>query len=884
MGDAPRWRRYLRFWGADVNADVAEEFRFHIEAEVEELVARGMTPEAARADAERRFGDMEYFRRYCSEADTRRAASDRRTENFAVLKQDLRYAVRSLRRQPGFAAVAALTLALGIGANTAIFSVVNGVLLTPLPYKDPERLVTLWESTRDMQQIVVSYPNYLDWKTRTRTFQDIAVYNRYEDFNLTGRGDAERVSGALVSANLFSLLGVPALLGRSFTPGDDRIGADRVAMMSHGFWQRGFGGEPRIVGTQLMLDGVNHTVVGVLPPSMRLANRDVWVPVGPLTNTPRFARSSHPGLVGIGRLKPGVSIDQMSADLSDVAAQLAREYPNDNAGIGAHGAPMMEIVVGQVRRALVVLSVAVGFVLLIACANVANLVLARSTARVKEFGLRVAIGAGRGRLVRQLLTESLVLSTIGGVLATGLAWAGVKLLLQLRPGSVPRLAEVQLDGTALLYALGLTLLTGVLFGIFPAIQAIKSDHLSALKEGGRGSAGGVRQRARAILTAAEVALALVLLAGAGLLLRSFANLTRVDLGVNPDNVVAAEIRLSQTRYASTAERQNGFAAIVEHVRQVPSVESAAASSDLPITSTSQTGITFEGLPPVERGSEPMLNGSLVSPEYFATTGMRILRGREISATDRADQPWVVVINETVAKRFFGNADPVGRRLTQGIVTDSTRWMTIVGVVSDTRTNGLTETPRGTFYQPIMQADEDEMWLIVRSTMPAEQLTPALRRAVAEVDPNLPLANVTTLRAVVEGEVAQPRFSMLMLSIFAAVALMLAAIGLYGVLSYDVAQRWSEIGVRVALGATRRDVLRLIVGRAMKITAAGLAIGVGIALASGEVIARLLYDVQPRDPLVLGAVTLFLAAVALAAAALPAYRATRIAPTVAIRGD
>jgi putative ABC transport system permease protein len=534
----------------------------------------------------------------------------------------------------------------------------------------------------------------------------------------------------------------------------------------------------------------------------------------------------------------------------------------------------------------------VGFVLLIACANVANLVLARSTARAREFGLRVAIGAGRGLLVRQLLTESLVLSALGGVLATGLAWAGVKLLLQLRPGSVPRLTEVQLDGTALLYALGLTLLTGVLFGLFPAIQAIQSDHLSALKEGGRGgsggggggSAGGVRQRARAVLTVAEVALALVLLVGAGLLVRSFAKLTRVDLGVNPDNVIAAEIRLSQTRYASTAARQNGFADIVEQARRLPSVESAAAASDLPITSTSQTGITFEGLPPVERGSEPMLNGSLVSPEYFATTGMRILRGRGISATDRADQLWVVVINETVARRFYGNTDPVGRRLTPGPVTDSTRWMTIVGVVSDTRTNGLTEPPRGTLYLPIMQADEDEMWLIVRSTLPAEQLTPALRRAVAEVDPNLPLANVTTLRAVVEGEVAQPRFSMLMLSIFAVVALMLAAIGLYGVISYDVAQRWSEIGVRVALGATRRDVLRLIVGRAMKITAAGLAIGVGIALASGQVIARLLYDVQPRDPLVLGAVTLFLAAVALAAAALPAYRATRIEPTVAIRGD
>lgn len=617
---------------------------------------------------------------------------------------------------------------------------------------------------------------------------------------------------------------------------------------------------------------------------MRLANRDVWIPVGPLTNSPRFTRANHPGLIGIGRLKPGVTIEQMRADLSDVARQLEREYPNDNTGIGVDGAPMKEMVVGDVRRALVILSIAVGFVLLIACANVANLVLARSTARAKEFALRVAIGAGRGRLVRQLLTESLVLSALGGLAATALAWGGVKLLLRLRPGSVPRLAEIQVDGTALVYALGLTLLTGLLFGMFPATQAIKADHLSALKEGGRGSAGGARHRARAMLTVAEVALALVLLAGAGLLIRSFANLTRVDLGVNPDPVVAALIQLPVSRYPSDGERQNWFAEIVGRARQLPSVESAAAASDLPITATWQTSITFEGLPPVPRGNEPMLNGTVVSPEYFSAMGIRLLRGRGMLPTDRAGQPRVVVITESVARRFYGDADPVGRRIRQGGASDSVAWMTVVGVVSDTRTDGLTTTPRGSFYLPMLQANVESMWLVVRSGTSAEQLTPALRRAVADVDPNVPLANVVTLRSVVEGQVAQPRFSMLMLSIFAAVALLLAAIGIYGVISYDVAQRWNEIGVRVALGATRRDVLRLIVGRAMRITAAGLAIGIGIALASGQVIARLLYDVKPSDPLVMAGVTVFLALVAIAAAALPAIRATRIAPTVAIRGD
>jgi putative ABC transport system permease protein len=886
MADSSRWRRYFRFWGPDLDADLAEEFRFHLETEIERLVAGGMTPETARGEARRRFGDIEHYRRYCRGADLRRTGRERRTEVFTVLRQDLRYALRALRRQPIFTVIAALTLALGIGANTAIFSVVNSVLLTPLPYREPERLVLLWETMKDPPMILVSYPNYRDWRERTHSFEDIAIYNGFREFNLTARGDPERVRGALASGNLFAVLGVNPALGRSITPNDDRPGADRVALLSDGFWRRRLGADSSVLGTSLMLDGIAYTVIGVLPPSMRLANRDVWIPLGVFTDSPNYARANHPGLLGIGRLKPGVTLQQMRTDLGAVAKQLEADYPADNTGIGADGGSIMEVVVGRIRRALVILSGAVGLVLLIACANVANLVLSRSASREKEFALRIAIGAGRGHLARQLLTESLVLSLIGGVVAVFIAWGGVRLLQSLRPGSVPRLTEIQVDGTVLLYALGLSVLTGLLFGLVPAWQTTRTDHLSALKDGGGGSAGTgrARMRTRATLTVAEVALALVLLVGAGLLLRSFGKLTRVDPGVDPNNLVAALVQLPETKYPNPAARRRTFDEIVSRVGALPGAEHAAAATDLPVTSTWQTGVTFEAQPPVAAGDRPMLNAAIVTPEYFATMSMRLLRGRGLEATDVENQPRVTVISETVARRYFSAVDPIGQRMRVGGAEATGDWLTIVGVVSDTRTDGLEVLPRGTFYRPIGQSEVSSMWVMVRSAVPIDQVTRSLRREVAAIDPDVPLANVVTLRSVIEEAVAQPRFSMLMLSIFASVALLLAAGGIYGVITYNVSQRWNEIGVRVALGATRKDVMRLVIGHAMKMTAAGLAIGIGIALGSGRVIANQLYEVKPSDPLVLVGVTLFLAIIALLASAVPAVRATRIAPTVAIRGD
>ena len=887
MADAPRWRRYLRFWRADLDADLDDEFRFHLEAEIERLVAQGMTPDAARAEARRRFGDLDYYRQYCRDADSRRTGRERRSENFALLWQDLRYAVRSLSRQPTFTVVAALTLALGIGANTAIFSVVNSVLLTPLPYREPGRLVMVWESMKDRAIIMVSYPDYLDWRQRARSFEDLAIYNGYEQLALTGRGDPERVRGGLASGNLFSVLGVTPALGRLITPDDDRAGAARIAVISDGFWRRRFAGDSGIVGQSLLLDDVSYTIVGVLPPAMRLANREVWIPIGLFTDTPRFDRSNHPGLIGIGRLKPGVTVEQMRVDLSAVAKQLGADYPETNAGIGAGGSHIMEVVVGDVRRALLILSGAVGLVLLIACANVANLVLSRSAAREREFALRIAIGAGRGHLIRQLLTESIVLALAGGLLAVFIAWGGVKALLSLQPGSIPRLAEIRVDGTVLLYALGVSVLTGVLCGLLPAWQTARTEHTAALKDGGGSVSGGrARVRTRTTLTVAEVALALVLLAGAGLLLRSFGKLTRVDPGVDPENLVAALIDLPASRYPSDTVRRQAYDDLITRLRALPGVQQAAASTDLPVNTSWQSAVTFEGLPPVEVGSEPMLNGAIVAPGYFEAMSMRLIRGRAIAASDIEGSLPVTVISQSVAKRFFGDKDPLGTRLRQGRRAGANEpgWWTIVGVVSDTRTDGLELLPRGTFYYPLAQTGARSMWIMVRSLSPVEEVTRSMRQAVSAIDPAVPLANVTTLRSVIEESVSQPRFSMLMLSIFAAVALALAAGGIYGVISYNVSQRLNEIGVRMALGATRGDVLRLVIGHAMRMTAAGLLIGIGITLGAGRVIANQLFEVKPSDPMVLGGVTLFLALIALAASALPALRATRIAPTAAVRGN
>ena len=883
MSTPPLWRRYLRFFGPDVEADVEEEFRFHLEEVVEELVARGMSAEAARFEALRRFGDLNHFRRVCRSADQRRLGRVRRTETLSVLGQDLRYALRSLRHQPLFTVIAVITLALGIGANTAIFSVVNGVLLKPLPYREPDRLVTVWETMADGRRIPIALQDYLDWQTRQRGFEDIAVFYPFDAFTLTGEGPAERIRAALVTGNYFRMLGVTPAAGRLITPEDDTPSAPRVVVLTWGLFQSRFAGDRSLIGRTVILNETPYTVIGVLPRGVGILNRDAIVTVGAEVNAPRFARGNH-GFMGIGRLKPGMELEQALADLQRVSAELRNEYPKENPGIGSGGEPLMDNVVGGIKPALRMLLIAVGLVLLIACANVANLLLSRSASRQREFALRTALGAARGRLLRQLLTESMVLAVLGGVLGLGIAWAGMRLLLSLDPGSVPRLADISLDRTVLVYAAGVSLLTGLLFGLMPALQSGRSAPASALREGSRSSSAGVsRQATRSMLMVAEVALAVVLLVGAGLMLRSFARLTAVDPGFSPENVVTGRVTFG-SRYQSSAARQAAFDGLLARVRALPGVQGATVSSDLPLETNWQSGVTFETIPEVDPAQRPMLNFSVVDPTYFETLRIPLVTGRPLAESDGVGRPRVALVSEAVAGRFFPKGNVLGQRLAQGDGTDSTRWFTIVGVVKDTRTDGLVQESRGNLYLPREQEDLSTAWLMVRSTLPRDQLVAGLRRALAEVDPNVPLALVTTMEEILSQIVAEPRFSMLLLVIFAGVAIVLASVGIYGVISYNVTQRVNEMGVRMALGARRVDVVRLVVGKAMAMAGVGVAIGLLLALWASGTLRTMLFGVGIHDPLVFGSVGVFLLLVALTAALAPALRAARTDPTIAMRAD
>jgi putative ABC transport system permease protein len=887
---SPRWRRYLRFWRNDLDADLDDELRFHVDAEVDYLTARGWTAEAARDEAWRRFGDVEQYRIGCRSADERRAGREHRQENLTVVKQDVRFALRALRRSPAFTVVVVITLALGIGANTAIFSVMDAVLLAPLPYPEPQQLAMLWETRPGGERPLVSYRNYEDWRQRQHGFQDIGVYYPFSSFTMTGRGDAERIDGALVSGNYLQLLGVRPALGRLVTPADDSPGSPPVAVLDNGFFQSRFGGDPSVVGSTLMLDGKAYTVVGVLAPDVRVSyragdmNPNVILPVGLFAKDAAYSHRGQPEMFAVGRLKPGVTLKQALSDLQRVSAELRAEYPRENAGVSATAVPLIDMSVKFVKPALRILMAAVALVLLIACANVSSLVLSRSASRQREFALRTALGAARGRIVRQVLTESMVLALMGGVLGLGIAVLGVRLLVMLQRG-VPRLADSHVNATALLFTLGVSLVTGLLFGLMPALQSGSDELVSALKEGGRNaSAGASLQRTRAALTIAEVALAVVLLAGSGLLMRSFAKLMTVDPGFQPTHVFAGMVSLPAAKYPSAEQARATLDQLLAKTRAIPGVESATLGSDLPLCCSEQSAVSFASRPSVDQSKLPLLNIAVVDPEYFGTLKIPFVAGRRIEPGDRAGQPLVALVSERVAQKFFGGANPIGERLHFGDASDTSSWRTIVGVVRDTRTDGLTERPRGTVYLPRAQEAMRDGWVIVRSTLPVEQMTAQLRRAVAEIDRDLPLERLQTMNGAMAVEIEGPKTSMLLMTLLAAVALALASVGIYGVISYNVTQRTGEIGVRVALGAQRRDVMVLVVRQAMAMAATGVAIGVLLTLLGGKSLSATLFGVGPRDPLVLGAASVFLLAVALTAALSPALRASRIDPTIAMRAD
>jgi putative ABC transport system permease protein len=791
-----------------------------------------------------------------------------------TLLQDLRYGLRSFAKNPGFTAVAVIVLALGIGANTAIFSVVNGVLLRPLPYKDSGRLLSVRELSPKGIAIPVSPGNFLDWRRQAKSVE-LAAYQSVP-VNLTGAGEPARLRETRASASLFPILGVAPMLGRAFLAEEDQESRRFEVLLSYGLWKTRFGGDPTLLGKTLTLDGNPHTVIGVMPRSFAFPERsDLWVPMAFRGNEINAHGAKYLG--AIGRLAGGATLEQARAEMGTIARDLEKQFPG-NKGWGVGLVPLLEARVSRVKTSLWVLIGAVGLVLLIACANVANLLLARGAARQKEVAIRRALGAARIRMIRQLLTESLLLALLGGVLGLAVGWAGVQLLISISPGNIPRLGEVGLDAQAMLYAAGVVLLTGVIFGLAPALQLSKVELSETLKEGGRTGDADPRSRARSLLVVSEVALALVLLAGSGLLIRSFLRLQNVDLGFHPANILTMSIAVSDSRYKTNQEQAAFFHQVLDGVSTLPGVRNAGAATFLPL----DLDFVFDVQKPGHTAENEGITSNYfaISPSYFQAMGIPVVKGRVFSDQDNAQGPRVAIINETLARRLFPDEDPIGQRVY--ITNGPLQWNEVVGVVGDTKQRSLDTPAPPQIYEPYPQHTWSWMSLVVRTSGDPLSLAGAVRQQVAAVDKDQPVADIRSMEEIVAQSVGQQRFSLLLLSVFAGLALVLAAVGIYGVMAYSVTQRTREIGIRMALGAKPGDVLRLIVGKGMVLALAGVAAGVAGALALSRFLASLLFEVRPNDPVTFALVSAVLVAVALAASYLPARRAMKVDPLVALR--
>ncbi|HVG21686.1 MAG TPA: ABC transporter permease [Blastocatellia bacterium] len=800
--------------------------------------------------------------------------------------QDLRYGVRTLLKNRAFTAVALLALALGIGANTAIFSVVNAVLLRPLPYAEPEQLVLVQANNpqQKIKQAPTSLPDFLDWRERNSSFEQVAAFSRWSTV-LTGGEEPERLPTGFVSDNFFSTLRAKPILGRTFSDGDDLPGAEPVVVVSSGLWKRRFGSDAALVGQTVTLSGKSSTVIGVAPDLFNdLVGRiDVWIPLA--RNTDDWPRDNR-GLSVVGRLKPGVSLKQADAEMSAIAAQLQQSYPKSNAGWGANVASLHESTVGDVRAPLLILLGAVCLVLLIACANVANLLLARAASRQKEVALRMALGATRSRLIRQLLTESVLLSVGGGAFGLLLAVCGIKLLISISPDDIPRVSEINLDSRVLVFAGGISLLTGLIFGLAPAFQASKLNLNESLKEGGRGSSeGGHRNRVRSMLVVSELALALVLLVGAGLLIKSFIRLQSVNPGFNPENVLTVGLSLPPSRYRLPGPRVAFFDQLMSRLEALPGAQSAGLTLNLPLNGggiSAWHGVVLGGHP-ITPEETTQTENRIISPSYFRTLGIPLLKGREFAAQDnRQDAPHVVAVSDTLARRLWPGEDPIGKRIQFG--HDEPFDREVVAVVGDIKRFGLESSEDMATYIPYAQQPWTDMVIVARAASDPTSLAAAIKGAVQAVDKDQPVHNIKTLETVITNSTSQRRFNLLLLGVFASVALVLAAVGIYGVMSYSVTQRTHEIGIRMALGATPSDVLRLVVGHGLTLTLAGIGIGIGAACAVTQVLESLLYGVSATDPLTFAGTALLLASVALMASFIPARRATRVDPMIALRHE
>ena len=807
---------------------------------------------------------------------------------MGALLQDIRYGARMLWKSPGFTLVAIFTLAFGIGANTAIFSVVNAVMLRPLPFKNPETLVRIKGELKKqgVDQEPFSYPDLMDLKAQSQTLERVAAYNQ-TTAALTGGSEPERLRGVNVSAELFPLLGVEPAKGRAFAPEDDQPGSSPVVLLSHALWQRRFGADPRVVGQEIMLNGRSTTVLGVMPPDfnfpVQAAQRDYWQPLAPSVGERATVRSVH-YLNLVGRLKQGFTQAQAEGELKTIASRLEGQYPNTNTGFGMYLTSMHEDIIRDVKPALLVLLGAVGLVLLIACANVANLLLARAAGRAKEIAIRTALGASRLRVVRQLLTESVLLSLMGGLLGLLIAVWGVDLLIAASPADIPRLREMGLDARVLSFTLFVSIVTGLIFGLAPALQASKLDVNESLKDGGRGSTGGLhRNRVRSVLVVSEVALSLVLLISAGLLLKSFMRLQKVDPGFNPENVLTASISLAPAKYKEETQQAAFFKDVVDRLETSPGVVAAGGVYPMPLSGSNRL-ISFgiAGHPPAAPGEAPEANYRITTPDYFKAMGIALLKGRVFTDRDDRKAPPVVIINETFASRYLAGEDPLGQRI---IVDEENNpgGSEIVGIVGDVHHESLDEEGGAEFYFAFPQAPERSLSLVVRTQAsdPAS-IASTIRNAVQEVDKDQPISNVQTMDQLLAGSMARRRFNMLLLGIFAVVALVLAAVGIFGVMNYSVTQRTHEIGIRMALGALPADVLKMVVAQGMTLALVGVALGLGAAFLITRVMSNLLFGVSATDPVTFAGVSLLLTVIALLACYIPARRATRVEPVIALR--
>jgi putative ABC transport system permease protein len=811
----------------------------------------------------------------------------------------LRLAFRSLFKTPGFTAVAIITIALAIGANTAVFSLVNALLIRPLPFKAPQDLILLFEkfSGQGLDQIPVSAPEYLDWEKQTQSYERIAAFN-FADFNLTGGEMPERISGAVVTPSLFAVLGVAPVKGRVFNDSEFGEGNDNVVMISERLWRRRFNSDSQLVGSQVSVNGNSYTVVGIMPAKFEFplplfgvqggtfAERaDMWKPIAFTKNELESRGSRSYGI--IGRLKPGVTVAQAQAEANTIVANWDKLFPDNyepSTRFGASVYPLHDLVIGGMRPALMILLGAVAMVLLIACANLTTMLLARAGAREREFAIRLALGAGRIQLVRQMLSESVLLALFGGTAGVLLAIWGLDLLRSIGSQTVPRLAEVNLDLRVLFVTLVTAVVTGIVIGLIPALASGKPELTEALKEGGRGSTTGLRRnRLRNALVIAEVALALVLLVGAGLLFKSFVRLQNVNPGFEPKNVLTMEVSLPLMKYPRGKPVADFFAEATRRIKALPGVEAAAFTSILPLSGTnSDSSFAIEGRDAMAEKVFPDEEIRGITPEYFSVLKVPLLQGRFFNDGDQFDGPAVTIVNSSFAKKWFPNQDAVGKRITFGDPRKpDVKWVTIVGVVGDMRHRGLDLDPKPEYYLAHNQRPYRGMILAVRSAQDPRSLTSAIRREISKLDPDLPAANVRTLEQVAADSIAPRRLSVVLIGVFAAVALVLASVGIYGVMSFLVVQRTHEMGVRMALGAQRGDVLRLVIGRAAKLVLVGTAAGLVLGIMSGRALGAMLFNVGAFDPMTFAGVTVALIAVSLLASYIPAIRATKADPMIAL---